>query len=98
MVSEIPSDTTEFYRFRSSDTIRPGAIVSRSMDCHTKRQLDIRCYSAWDGCETADKELNYAKGKDKTAYTTALGAFGERRKEYHQAVETLREHRAKHGC
>ncbi len=68
------------------------------MDCPTKRQMDIRCYSAWDGCETADKELNYAKGKDKTAYTAALGAFGERRKEYHRAVEALREHRAKHGC
>jgi len=38
------------------------------------------------------------EGKDKTAYTAALGAFGQRRKEYHQAVETLREHRAKHGC
>jgi len=68
------------------------------MDCHTKRHLDIQCYSAWDGCQAADRELNDAKGKDKTAYTAALGAFGQRRKEYHQAVETLREHRAKHGC
>jgi hypothetical protein len=60
-------------RLMSSGTIPPGAIVSRSMDCHTKRQLDIRRYSAWDVCQTADKELNDAKGKDKTAYTAALG-------------------------
>ena len=85
-------------RFRSSGTILPGVIVSRSMDCPTKRQLDIQCYSAWDGCQMGDKELNDAKGKDKTAYTAALEAFGERRKEYHRAVEALREHRAKHGC
>jgi hypothetical protein len=53
---------------------------------------------AWDGGQTADKELNDAKGKDKTTYTAALGAFGERRKEYHRAVEALRGHRAEHGC
>ena len=35
------------------------------MDCHTKRQLDTRYYSAWDGCQTADEELNDAKVKIK---------------------------------
>jgi len=67
------------------------------MLCQTKQQLDAKSWDAWKDCENAETELHLA-ANDKAAYSSALVTFRQTRKDYHAAVDALREHRAKHRC